>query len=132
MTIQYKSHTRPAPADVLRLLHQTTWAKNRTLAPVAAMIERSLCVSATTADGRLVGFARALTDGHYRAFIEDVVVDEAHRGQGIGRGLVETLLAELTTIEEIILACSDENISFYERFGFAGSTGNYMHIWRGA
>ena len=40
-------------------------------------------------DGRLVGFARSLTDFCFCCYLSDLAVDRACQGQGIGRRLIE-------------------------------------------
>ena len=40
-------------------------------------------------DGRLVGFARSLTDFCFCCYLSDLAVDTACQGQGIGRRLIE-------------------------------------------
>ena len=106
------------PAAVHRLLQQTDWANHRTEADIAAMLNTTgLCLGAWQ-QSKLIGFARALTDHHYRAFIEDVVVDSAFRGQGIGHALVTRLMQELAAIEEVGLICVPELAPFYAAFGF--------------
>ncbi len=79
----------------------------------------------------MVGFARAITDGITRGFIEDVVVEEAQRGQGIGAELVHRLVNHLGQVEELTLICADERVAFYERLGFERNGMNLLHIWRG-
>ncbi len=75
MLITY-TFDRPLPLDaVQRLLAQTDWAAHRSPADLQTMLAGSVCVGAWQAD-RLVGFARVITDGVYRALLEDVVVDE--------------------------------------------------------
>jgi ribosomal protein S18 acetylase RimI-like enzyme len=44
------------------------------------------------AGDRLVGFVRAVTDGAFRAYVEDVIVAPDARGAGIGRSLIDHLL----------------------------------------
>jgi GNAT superfamily N-acetyltransferase len=79
----------------------------------------------------LIGFARAVTDDLFRAYIEDVIVDEAYRGQGIGGEITRRLLERLAHVEEIALNCEDHLIPFYERFGFERFPMTHMHIWMG-
>jgi GNAT superfamily N-acetyltransferase len=43
-------------------------------------------------DGAMVGFARAVSDGVALAYLADVFVLPAHRGQGLGRALVATMI----------------------------------------
>lgn len=130
MTITYSLTDPIAPDDVQRLFKQTRWAHNRSVDGIREMLGSSLTVGAWY-DGALVGFARAITDDLYRAFIEDVVVDEALRGQGIGRGLMEHLLRRLEHVEEVILSCEDHLLPFYRQFGFRHVTHQFMNLWRG-
>jgi GNAT superfamily N-acetyltransferase len=69
---------------------------------------------------RLVGFARVLTDFVYNAFLEDVMVAEDRQGLGLGRYLMDTVLAlpELRWVQEIQLHCLPDMVAFYERWGF--------------
>jgi predicted GNAT family N-acyltransferase len=94
------------------------------------MLAGSLCVGAWQ-DGRLVGFARVITDGVYRALLEDVVVDETLRGQGIGQALVERMLERLTHVQQILLVCGEHLIPFYAPFGFQLMTMPVMQLWKG-
>ena len=119
-----------AVSNVQPLFSQISWAASRPPHLIQTVLDRSLCAEAWQGD-RLVGFARAITDGITRAFIEDVVVDEALRGQGIGAELVTQLVAHLENVEELTLICADERVAFYERLGFERNGMNLLHIWRG-
>ena len=82
------------------------------------MLEATPIALAAWENGRLIGFVRAITDGLYRALIDDVVVDESQRGNGIGSELMQRLLARLESVEEIFLRCGPNVVPFYERHGF--------------
>lgn len=74
-------------------------------------------------DGRkLIGFARVLTDGIYRATLWDVVIHPDYQGQGIGEELVNHILSHpvLSKIEKFWLNTRDK-FGFYEKFGFVRS-----------
>ena len=84
------SITKDLPrADVLALYRAAGWFGPSDPAPeLDAMIANSFAVSAAfDPAGRLVGMARALSDGVSDAYILDVVVDPAHRSQGVGFGV---------------------------------------------
>ncbi len=68
-------------------------------------------------DGRLVGFGRAIADGVYQAAFYDCAVAIDHQGRGIGRRIVEHLLAQVEGCS-IILFASPGKEGFYERQGF--------------
>jgi len=59
--------------------------------------------------------------GSLVAHIEDLVVDQAHRGKGYGKILIQTAFDDILKFElpyKIILNCSEENVAFYEKCGF--------------
>lgn len=109
---------KPIAADLQSLFSQTTWAKKRNPEDIEALIKSLGIFTAVWSDGKLIGFGRVLSDGVYRALIEDVVVDEAWRGRGVGKAVVASLMDQLTDIEEVFLHTRDHLIPFYEDAGF--------------
>jgi predicted GNAT family N-acyltransferase len=130
MDIEY-SFTRPIPPDELRRLFALTgWTNTRTTAEIQHVLAHSVCVGAWQGN-QLVGFARAITDDLFRAFIEDVIVAEALRGQGIGLALMRALLGRLAHVQEIALGCEDRLVGYYSQLGFVRHDQNHLHIWKG-
>ena len=66
---------------------------------------------------RLIGFGRAVSDGVYQAAIYDCAVAEAFQGRGIGRSIVEHILARLPGCHVILYAAPGKE-GFYGTFGF--------------
>lgn len=116
--IQFQRNARIASETLRDLFMQTDWAKQRSLEGIARMLQQTPLHVSAWHNGELIGFARALSDGVYRAVIEDVIVTQQLRGNGIGKKLVKLLLIELVEVEEIMLGCMEELAPFYERFGF--------------
>jgi GNAT superfamily N-acetyltransferase len=83
---------------------------------------------------RLVGFARAITDGAFLAVVLDVIVAPAHRGTGLGSRLMDELLATpaLSDVDSIELVCQPELVGFYERWGFTDRVGRSLLLRRTA
>jgi len=102
----------------------------RTEADLAPALRAAPIHVGAWSDGRLVGFARAITDGVFRSFIEDVVVEESLRGKGVGRRLVRELLALLPDVELVALDCPSELVPFYARLGFTPSSNTRMEVVR--
>lgn len=102
---------------VCRLLASTYWAGKRSREHIATSIRNSLCFSAFH-KGLQVGFARVITDQSTHGYLCDVVLDEAHRGKGIGQTLLKFILdhPQLRTCR-IDLFTRDAQ-GFYEPFGF--------------
>ena len=69
---------------------------------------------------RQVGYARVITDRATFAYLADVFVLPEHRGQGLARWLVETIVAhpELQGLRRWMLVTRDAH-GLYERVGFA-------------
>ncbi|MAF09197.1 GNAT family N-acetyltransferase [Candidatus Poribacteria bacterium] len=123
--VDYSFERAVTPEDLQPLLRQTGWAHDRDLDGIQRMLDATPVMLGAWADGRLVGYARAITDGVYRALIDDVVVDEARRKAGIGSEVMRRLVARLREmhIEEVFLRCGDTMEPFYARLGFSKSGG---------
>ena len=95
------------------------WASDRTLEDLQTALDHSDPIVTAWDGTTLIGFARATSDGVYRATIWDVVVDPNYQGAGIGRKLVQTLITHprLSRVERIYLMTTNQQ-AFYERIGF--------------
>ena len=67
---------------------------------------------------RVIGFARAISDGVFNAAIYDVVVHADYQGKGIARHLMEDLLHQLNGHSCIHLISTTGNEAFYKKLGF--------------
>jgi glucosamine-phosphate N-acetyltransferase len=63
------------------------------------------------------------------AIIDDVVVDRRHRGGGLGRRLIEALIAKARELgcHDVTLQCREDVVRFYSTLGF-GRAGAWMTI----
>ena len=76
--------------------------------------------------GEIVGTAgifiehKLLHCGSHVGHIEDVVVDDNYRGKGVGEALIAHCKEYAGRWEcyKVILDCSQDNVSFYEKCGF--------------
>ncbi len=87
---------------------------DRRLEILCAADEVVVCRSA---DGGVIGFATAITDRRFAAYIPLVEVLPEHQGRGIGSEMVTALLERLRTCYMIDLVCDDDVVPFYERLG---------------
>lgn len=95
------------------------WAKERSIEDLAVAITNSEPVISVWDEERLIGFARATSDGIYRATIWDVVIHPQYQGNGLGTKLVETVLSHprVQKVERVYLMTTHQQ-EFYKKIGF--------------
>ncbi len=99
-------------------LARSYWAQDRPRERIEESLRNSLVFGVY--DGkRQVGLARVVTDYATFAWLCDVFIDEAYRGQGIGKWLMATIFGHprLGTIWRFMLATRDAH-GLYRQFGF--------------
>jgi ribosomal protein S18 acetylase RimI-like enzyme len=108
------------------------WAIDRQIEDLKIALDRSEPVISAWDDDKLIGFARATSDGVYRATIWDVVIDCDYQRLGLGRKLVETVLSHpcMNRVERIYLTTTHQQ-NFYERLGFVTNNSTTMRLDRG-
>jgi GNAT superfamily N-acetyltransferase len=112
----------PALIDLVRvhnwMTQESYWALGRSFDVMARAIEHSVVLGLYTSEGTQVGFARLVTDQATFAWLCDVFVDAAHRGEGLGSFLVAqaTGHAAVAGIRQVLMA--EPARSIYERVGF--------------
>jgi GNAT superfamily N-acetyltransferase len=104
-------------ASVRWLYDDAGWWPERDLDGIAEVVRSGVSVGAWDGE-RLIAFARAISDGRYRAYVEDVVVDAAYRGRGVGNLLMEALVTALDGVDIVSLFCEPDRARFYEGHGF--------------
>jgi GNAT superfamily N-acetyltransferase len=97
---------------------QSYWAQGRAFEIVRRSIEHSLPFGLYKGT-RQVGFARVVTDYATFAWLADVFVLDAERGQGLGKWLVSVVLShpQLQGFRRWILGTRDAH-ELYRQFGF--------------
>ncbi len=94
MRVEYEAVVSAPIEEIVELYKSAGWWQEspEARAVIPGMIRGSLCfMVARSLDGRIVGMARVISDGYSDAYIQDVVVLDSCRGQGIGRELVRQL-----------------------------------------
>jgi ribosomal protein S18 acetylase RimI-like enzyme len=107
-----------------RLLDKHTfWARGRSLSDLRRLLAGSDAVVSLWRGKRLLGFGRATSDGFCRAVLWDVVVAGDLQGRGLGRQVVEALLAAPTVrgVERVYLMTTN-SAGFYRQLGFSDAT----------
>lgn len=112
----------PASDQFFALFQTTGWFPGHSFSVEQfqeALSQSWYMVSAYDGD-RLVGFGRVISDGVLHALITEMIVQPEYQGQGIGRQILEDLIAKCTAhdIIDIQLFCAKGKTGFYEKYGF--------------
>jgi GNAT superfamily N-acetyltransferase len=106
---------------------QAYWARWRTRDDVERQLAGSWrVIGAYAADGRMVGFARALSDGVALAYLADLFVLDEVRGQGVGKGLVRAMVDDGPGAEFRWMLHTADAHGLYEAFGFRRPDQTYL------
>ena len=127
--IQFCAYKSQVDLNQLQALFQSCafWAQERSLEDLNVAIANSEPVISAWDERRLIGFARATSDGVYRATIWDVVIHPDYQGRGLGSKLVETVLSHphMNRVERVYLMTTQQQ-RFYERVGFKRNSSTTM------
>lgn len=112
------------------LSEHAPWCKGIPADILSRGLENSVCVGAYQGAAQ-VGFARAITDHATFANIVDVFVLPSHRGRGVGKALMQCLLAHpsLQGLRRTTLATADAH-GLYASFGFTPLRDPTRHMER--
>jgi len=112
----------PARLDVAAIhayLTRSYWAAGVPRDLVERAVRNSLCIGLYTGAGEQVGLVRVVTDAATFAWLCDVYVLEAHRGRGLAKAMMRTVVSHprLQAVRRLTLATRDAH-GLYAQFGF--------------
>jgi GNAT superfamily N-acetyltransferase len=96
---------------------------------LATVFSNSMFKCFVYAGDRLIGVGRAVADGLDCSYIADVAVHPQHQGIGLGKAVINQLVALSTGHKKIILYANPGTEGFYAKLGFHRMN-TAMAIWR--
>lgn len=107
--------------------HDAYWGRWRALDDFRRQVEHAWrVVGCYDAAGRMVGFARAFSDGVASAYLADVYVSAEHRGLGLGSALVEVMIDDGPGRDFRWMLHTADAHGLYRRHGFADPDDSYL------
>ncbi len=117
MTITYKTDTDGVDWHEMKAtLLADDFDNGRTPAQLEMSFANSAHVCLAYAEGKIIGTARALSDGVCNGYIVDVWTLTAHRHQGIASAMMRRLLDKMPG--QHVYLFSDDAVDFYQKLGF--------------
>lgn len=107
--------------DIVSVYRSVGWNSHDT-ERVRTIFSASTHVVLAFDEKRIIGSARALSDGVYNAAVYDVIVRPDYQGRGIAREMMERLLDSLGELSCIHLISTTDNEPFYRKLGFRDLT----------
>lgn len=98
-------------------LETTYWAHDRSKETVVKGIENSLNFGLYTEEGQ-AGFVRVVTDYATISWVCDVFIDPAHRGNGLGKWLMEVIVEHPAIRHTSMILGTRDAHGLYEQYGF--------------
>lgn len=108
------------------LAEHAYWGRWRDRSGVERQVAGAWRVVGAYADGRMVGFARAVSDGVSLAYLADVFVVPAARGHGIGKALVRAMVDDGPGAGFRWMLHTADAHGMYEPFGFRAPDATYL------
>ena len=104
------------------------WGRFRDRAKVERQLESAWRIVAAyrADDGRMIGYARAFSDGEASAYLADVFVVEDARGSGVGKALVHAMIEQGPGPYFRWMLHTLDAHELYRPFGFAEPDATYM------
>ncbi|HEX2241594.1 MAG TPA: GNAT family N-acetyltransferase [Actinomycetota bacterium] len=99
--------TRHDKEDVQKLLESYGWSE----------VDLNRGVAFIARDGEVIGCVRLIEVAPQQLVVDDVLVADGRRGQGIGADLMRAAMNSRGGT--LYLCCHPERVAFYERLGFA-------------
>ena len=126
-SVEYQRENLLVSCDPTRLnfdvihgfLSNSYWSPGIPVDVVKRAAANSLCFGMYE-DGKQIGYARVITDFTAFAYLADVFVLATHQGRGLGKWLMECIMAhpQLQSIRRWMLATRDAH-NLYQQYGFS-------------
>ncbi|XZF16171.1 GNAT family N-acetyltransferase [Chitinophagaceae bacterium MMS25-I14] len=124
-TFEYNGYTITTDKGLMKpeqvhrwLAEESYWAQHIPYELVKGAFDNSFCIGVLHGEEQ-IGYARLITDYATFAYLADVFIMDEHRGKGLSKQMIQTLL-ELDWVKglrRIMLATMDAH-GLYEQFGF--------------
>lgn len=136
--IDYEVTNYITPEEYMEMRRLVEWSAFP-LEQAAEGIKNTFILICFRVDGKPVALGRAVSDRGYVVYIADVIVIPEYQGNGLGRKIMESLMAQIKASMKpgyrimITLMAAQGKEKFYNKFGFVDRPSEFygcgMHQW---
>lgn len=114
--------------EVVALYSANAWSSAHKPVELMQALRHSHTLATARIGARLVGLANAISDGHLVVYFPHLLVHPELQRQGVGRQLMQAMLARYDSFHQLMLTADGEAQAFYERLGFTRA-GRTVPMW---
>ncbi|MCK9151399.1 GNAT family N-acetyltransferase [Methanobacterium alcaliphilum] len=118
MEIEYRKNKDFSEKELQELFLSVEWDSGNYPEKLKIALKNSRMVYAAYDDGKLVGLINSLSDGIMTVYFHYLLVKPEYQGQGIGKKLVDLMLAEYADFARKAIIAYDREVEFYKKCGF--------------
>ncbi|SDN66915.1 GNAT family N-acetyltransferase [Afipia sp. GAS231] len=118
MTIVWSDSRADVDWHELEALYRAAPLGNKNAGDLQVVFGNSMFCCFAREEGRLVGAGRVLADGRDCAYLCDIAGLPSHQGIGLGKQIIERLMAQSQSHAKIILYSVAGREPLYAKFGF--------------
>lgn len=130
--IQYRTTNDVDGEAILELYRCLDWSSVEKPEQLVRGLNNSDSLFTAWCDGKLIGLANAISDGHLVVYYPHVLVHPDFQGQGVGRRLVTSLRDKYRDFHQHSVLADKRAVAFYEQCGFTMSPCAAMWIYDGS
>lgn len=117
-TIQYRETRSITRKQILSLYQANKWSSANKPTQLRNGLLNSHTLITAWHNNQLVGLGNALSDGHLVAYFPHLLVHPNYHRQGIGKEILQRLLAKYKGFHQCILVAKTQALPFYKKCGF--------------
>ncbi len=112
--------------EISGLLSKSYWASKRPKEVIQKSIDNSICYGVYYNEEQ-IGYGRVITDYATTYYICDVILDEKHRGKGLGKKLIECMIEFEDFGKKFGILSTMDAHGLYQKYGFRKDEETFMY-----
>lgn len=114
--------------EVIAIYEANKWSSAKKPDQLTLALKNSDTLLLARQNGRLVGLANAISDGHLVVYYPHLLIHPDVQGRGVGKLMMDRMKEKYGHYHQQILVSDGETVEFYKKCGF-NQAGNTRSMW---